>query len=1179
MTKLSHVTTGVISGQDWIARNIYTIPDINSIDDTKGAGASSILTAIPSPFARLHLFETAFTMVQSSDVPNFANKTSNHEGFRQNSTNPRVPSRYHEMVSQCLDVWEIMFRFTQISAALKAQGKTLAFVPYNIQTSMNTMQSSINAAHKNVANTVSTFLTAGMQTANFNLLPNGNLYFITIDGIIIGCTSPLTLFFTPEDLLKNLSNLQITLNRSDGSAYFTTIVPLHKRDFNFQEYVHRFISAFVKNNPTLTGRIKPFFDYTQDSLNYLQQSDLTSFNNLSNIYILNYGQKQFNNDYNAVISNGNQLQSIGIVLYEDKNVLIPNSGFFIDNTKLRAGVTHSPIPMVLVGGKDFAGWQYWTQPFNNSNVKATIPYSDPLPLDQRIIPGVPQQYPCLYVNDFLEDTLVILPYANDGTFFFNGNLINPDSKPESYLLPVKDAYFEYFSISDLMQGIKITRGNGFVDGKMQGYVEVSLVVPLKGGSIQLERKYIATPSANNKENLGNFQRTTASLAVFPFVKAIDETGTYKYNDLFKVMVNSIAPITIDFFVNYKTILFDNSTEFQQGRVYNYLNRIPRNDTTTNVGGGGGIDVWTVENTHFDYVKLQLEGGNSGLLIPKWIERKIKAISNKFTAAIDFGTTNTHIELLEGDIQTDGNGNDANTHEPLSFTNKGQDCVIGYLGEYTRRDEFFIPTIISGDIGTGKVKFPTRTTTIEQKNLNSALSLFSNISICFLYSKLPVTLDYSLIVNNHKWSIRKEDQRAEERVKAIFEELLLLLRTKILLKHGDPSKVNLVWFYPLSMTKFAYGILAQTWSDYYKKIFIPSNGKVYPISESEAPYYYISGKLHDLDRSSVLSIDIGGGTTDYVFFSNDIPEKATSVYFGANILYGTAYVKSITHDNQNRLMIKHLSKSREKLNALSDGSSTKNNLIAMFSQFNPNSKSVDFINFLFTNDYIFKLTETLRNDGKDNMLFLLYYGAIIYHAAQMMLLEKIKCPQYIFFSGNGSRILNILDSSLDKTTLNEFTKKILCNILEDANNFKSIKAEIEKPKEATCKGGIFLDVKQKTKRPTKFIIAGDNDNSCRDKSYEEVLSSNDIKQGVKVNVMNYVDLFIKLSKDLNFRNSFNIQISDYDFIRSEFEQNTLTYIDNGINLLRKDEMDNSLEETLFFYPFIGAIYALGFQLEK
>lgn len=1195
MTKLSHViNTGATGGQDWTLRtNVYQTADINSIDDTNGTGAGTVLTAIPSPFARLHLFQTAFEMVQSNDSPNLANKKSNHDGF--NVGTQRKSSRYHEMVSHCLDVWEIMFRFNQISAALKANGKTLAFVPYNIATNMAALVGSADWRHQNVAKTITAFLTAGQINANFNLLPNGDLYFIKIDNTVIGCTSPLTLFFTPEDIISNMRIAGITLNRLDGSAYFTTVVPLHQRGNDFQEYVHRFISAYIRNTPAIANRIKPFFDYTQESLKYLQQTNLILHNTIMGYYTGNFNPNQFTNTYIPVTSDGNTLQSIGLSIYQDNNNIIPNSSFFMDSTKLR--VVPNSIPMVLVGGTDFPGWQYWTQTFDKSNVKNQIPYSDNQSLNTRTIPGIPQQYPCLYVNDFLEDKLVVLPYPNNGRFFFNGNLDNPTQSPESYLLPIKDTYFEYFTIDDLKKNIKISKKNGSVDGRpMQEYVEVALTIPLKRGNIVLTRKYVHTPSADNNENLGSFHKAKVTFSVFPFVLAknstsiqttdgqfnqptIAKTNAYRFSDLYKVMVNYIDPIDkIDFYVNYQPIPFDGNLGFQGKRVYSHLKRIPLTETTA-IAEGGGVDVWTVEKTHFDYVKLQFANSVSGLIIPNWIIKTIGTNQNNFTAAIDFGTTNTHVELHEGAlIDFD---NETTIPTPISFTNQNEDCIIGYLGEFKSRDDIFIPTVISGQIGTGSIKFPTRTATIEQKNFQGKLSVFENISICFRYAKASIPQnEASLLKTNHKWNIQKGNTASEQRVQAIFEELLLLLRTKILLKGGDPSKAKVVWFYPLSMTIYTHGTLDRLWKDFFDKFFNPINTtNLHSITESEAPYYYIAGTLPDLDKSSVLSIDIGGGTTDYVFFANDKPQKAASVYFGANILYGTGYVQIKTPDNQNALMKAYINTCRTSLNALQDNSSTKSDVTGMFQNFSSNGNSVDFINFLFVNEHVFKFTDALGKDEKYKVLFLLYYGAIIYHAAHMMLIEKIACPQYIFFSGNGSRLLKILDPSTSQGTLNEFTKHLLNHFKEiTPNYFKGVKMEGNQPKEATCKGGIYSLVKDKTHRPKPFVISGDKENKFKDKTYEEVLQDSSIKQSVKETVMDYIDLFIKLSKELNYPNKFGIKIKDYNIIRGEFEKNSIIYMDNGIQMLRKDDINNPLEETLFFYPFIGAIYALGFALQ-
>ena len=80
---------GDLNMQDWTVSSVYDSNVIRNIRDTLETGIQSkAATSIPSPFARMHLFETAFHMVNK-----------NHLGS----------SLYHMLVSDCLDLLNLIF--------------------------------------------------------------------------------------------------------------------------------------------------------------------------------------------------------------------------------------------------------------------------------------------------------------------------------------------------------------------------------------------------------------------------------------------------------------------------------------------------------------------------------------------------------------------------------------------------------------------------------------------------------------------------------------------------------------------------------------------------------------------------------------------------------------------------------------------------------------------------------------------------------------------------------------------------------------------------------------------------------------------------------------------------------------------------------------------------------------
>jgi hypothetical protein len=112
-----------------------------------------------------------------------------------------------------------------------------------------------------------------------------------------------------------------------------------------------------------------------------------------------------------------------------------------------------------------------------------------------------------------------------------------------------------------------------------------------------------------------------------------------------------------------------------------------------------------------------------------------------------------------------------------------------------------------------------------------------------------------------------------------------------------------------------------------------------MSESIAPYYYFrsSQDASSYDQPAV-SIDIGGETTDVVFFRDNKPAMMTSFRFAGNALFSSA--DNISSDNNgfvkafSKIIYGHLN---------SAGSS---GLMNVFEEINNSQNARDVINFIF-----------------------------------------------------------------------------------------------------------------------------------------------------------------------------------------------------------------------------------------
>src|SRR5690606_30584093 len=83
-----------------------------------------------------------------------------------------------------------------------------------------------------------------------------------------------------------------------------------------------------------------------------------------------------------------------------------------------------------------------------------------------------------------------------------------------------------------------------------------------------------------------------------------------------------------------------------------------------------------------------------------------------------------------------------------------------------------------------------------------------------------------------------------------------------------------------------------WDRLFRLYFNAKNDSI-SFTESMAPFFFFraTGRLRGYGSyKPVVSIDIGGGTTDVVVFQDDKPLLSTSFRFAANVLFGDGFAK-------------------------------------------------------------------------------------------------------------------------------------------------------------------------------------------------------------------------------------------------------------------------------------------------
>lgn len=103
-------------------------------------------------------------------------------------------------------------------------------------------------------------------------------------------------------------------------------------------------------------------------------------------------------------------------------------------------------------------------------------------------------------------------------------------------------------------------------------------------------------------------------------------------------------------------------------------------------------------------------------------------------------------------------------------------------------------------------------------------------------------------------------------------------------------------------------MEEIWAKTFQEVFgiKADNTNIIKMPESVAPYYYYkcSDKFHGA-ASNVVSIDIGGGSSDLAVFepSSKQPIMLSSFRFAANVLFGDGF-SEIPHGDTNPMIIKY-----------------------------------------------------------------------------------------------------------------------------------------------------------------------------------------------------------------------------------------------------------------------------------
>lgn len=1059
-------------------------------------------TSIPSPFARIALAKTAFSIV--------AKEWEN------------APKAYKKIVSDCLDVGELFFNYNKYQDFIKIR-------EWNKTNDLRDLSNSISNGNKKFEKTLQLYLNQDNQSYNFGQMDSIFILKCTHPSAnsknnIIGATSPTTIFFSSANDLSYLSKL---IDFGDDKPFDGNYKPLNKRYIEYQKYWYllRIITPnFAHNFPEINAYLNQNFDKMEESVRaIINKLNLDDWNNLEDI---------------TVGGAGNPITILNIHLKQQQ----PRSDFESDFEISTNKSINGPKPLVLPIDRFTQQMRYVTANWNPDTI---VPKFDNNPISKRTLPSDGSKYPYLTISDFLEDTIVQMPFQINKVAFFESNCGN-----KGYLLPLKNTFFDYFSVDDLKNTLSNGKKMFEIESNSTG-VKVYLRIPVKNGVIEYSRLYLENNTSNITENKGALTKYDIDFALFPNVKFNDESKSFYRFGLVSDINNEIK---------YTVNCYNNNNQTIE------CNSVLRNLNNTN---HAQCLHYYLEKKNFDYLQVTINN-ISGLIIPSFVKQANG--SKQLTFAVDLGTTNTHVEYSIGDEPAKAL-NISKADRQINLLSKEGDTTFKYELLF---DLDFLPSTLGDD---SEFSFPIRTALSEANHINWINPVYAMVhaNIPFIYERRPI-YDYNQLTTNLKWAY---DNHSKERINIYIESLFLILRNKVILNGGNLEATKIVWFYPISMTQHRFSLFKTEWEKAYKKYFGSNTDNIIPMTESVAPYEFYKSSVSN--ASDMVTVDIGGGTSDIVIAQRGEVKYITSFRFAADSIFGDGYAANRNGSVQNGIIrqFKSLIFDVLKQNDMGD-------LINVYEKIDNKNASSEIASFLFSlnnNKTLLKkqiadradFNDLLKNDGKQKLIFVFFYTAIIYHLAHILKAKNLSMPRHITFSGNGSKVIRIL--SPETSTLERFTRLIFQKIFYNNDLGElTIEHNAEKPKEATCKGGIssnFIAEDYSTISSKKVVLkVSDSKSFVSNETYGTINEKEIVNETVE-EVKRFIKFTLDLNNEFSFRNNFGVEASSIDIAKEECYKDLKTYTLKGIDL-KKEEVsdDDEIEETFFFYPLTGMLHALA-----
>ncbi|MEJ1928875.1 cell division protein FtsA [Nostoc sp. NIES-2111] len=985
--------------EHWQARpNLITQAEIDAINTGDNDVLRTDPTSLPTPFARIDLFDTAFKKAAAD----LENETSSQ----------KLDTWYNLKTSHALDLAQLLFEYNKY-------GEHLKIVAWNRSAEIEEMLASPVAQVRAFGTVLQLYLNQDAASYGFDLADTFYIFYWDVPEQVIGGTSPATLLFTAGNDLRRI----VGRTHLNGRPLFDdTYQPLHERPFEFQLYLHELGKRLVRH-----ASFRPLEMLLEASKKALQIANRTDRLRLDT-------ELETRRTYTPIHVSSATLHFCGVEIGQlgPKAITPASTSMLLAPTKPIAGRS----PMVMpnwdrTGHRYPDGAGYDMGHYEEAEAQASVA------VELRRLPRENSQHPFLIANDLLADDLLLYPYQpNADAFLLVPESLHDFNRHETgYLLPLTPKFFEYFTAQDLIDGTLSPAANADkprleLKYEMQGdkafrAVQVILTLPGAGGrTLSVTRTYFAGSGSVNLSD-GSIRSGEFNTAIFPFVR---KAGRYR-----------VAAVAKDISQDFSLSLLD-STQEGPGA--------DRSDTRARARdfGSGSRTVYHAVAGNLDAVQVRYNGA-TGFLVPRL--KMPEQANREIHFSIDFGTSNTHIEYkVKGQADAkplayragDGFVEDmiAETGEKGSATGRARDSIL--------RDQFWFEFLPSSTSDQSPFHFPRRTALYRGQDSPHPVSL-RDVNFALGYSLVKHNIPSDAFVTNLKWG-NEQDAIYQGQVKAFIDELALLVWAKALTEGANLSTCQVVWFYPISMNRFKRNGFHTMWKQSLNPLFHFANldKQATPVSESYAPYmfYREKGQVLYANGASVL-VDIGGGTSDVLYFKENVLMYQGSLRYAGSHVFGNGFNTDGAQNGYYLAMRKAIEQHEEAVPIIDQS-------------LQGNDSDMGSLLFALKNSGFDFATELKERSPELKCVPLAFFLTLIYHVAQIGKSLGAPPPRYLLFSGNGSRILQILVTSPEAKSNNallELAQKVI-EYVYGAPLPHMLEIRLDKePKVLTAKGGIEL----------------------------------------------------------------------------------------------------------------------------